>query len=278
MENYRPGTAMQSAVKTLIIINVAVFFLSMFVFRKFNIDLADIFGMHIIQSEQWGFWQYITHMFMHGGYAYSFSISHLFFNMFALYMFGKILEQIWGTKRFLIYYFATGIGAALLNNIVNWFQIQDLISSYEAFQNTPTPDVLAKFISNNIGEARDWVYNFLDAWQKDINNSAYISQAETIYKQAISLRINTPTIGASGAIFGILLAFGMYFPNTELYIMFIPVPIKAKYFVVGYGVLELLLGFQHIAGDNVAHFAHLGGMIVGYIIIKLWQKNRKSFY
>ena len=170
---------------------------------------------------------------MHG------SFTHLFFNMFALWMFGKILENIWGEKRFLIYYMITGIGAAFIHLLISQYQI---IS-----------------ISNQIPELVSI------AIEGKYNPSIPLSKK-------LTQLIITPTVGASGAVFGLLLAFGMLFPNALLYLYF-AIPIKAKYFVIGYGILELYAGISNNPADNVAHFAHLGGMIFGYILIKYWKKN-----
>jgi membrane associated rhomboid family serine protease len=174
---------------------------------------------------------------MHGDFT------HLFFNMFALWMFGKILENVWGAKRFLTFYIVTGIGAAFVHLLISQYQILS--------------------ISNQIPE----MVNL--AIEGRYNPSIPISKK-------LTQLIITPTVGASGAVFGLLLAFGMLFPNTLLYIYF-AIPIKAKYFVLAYGILELYSGISNNPADNVAHFAHLGGMIFGYFLIKYWRKNT-SFY
>lgn len=272
MQNYRPFTGIPPAVKMLLIVNIAMFFLAMFIDRSAHIDTANILGLHLPQSQYWGPWQYITHMFMHG------SFSHLFFNMFALFMFGRILESVWGAKRFLIFYFVCGIGAGLLNSLVGWFEIHRMLEQYAAFQSNPNPELLAEFVRKQLAHPANWIWEVIDNW---INQPGFVQYAEAgkqLFQQIINLRVNVPMIGASGAIFGILLAFGMLFPNTELYMMFIPIPIKAKYFVLGYGLLELFLGMQNSASDNVAHFAHLGGMLFGFFLIKYWGKNRRKFY
>jgi membrane associated rhomboid family serine protease len=185
-------------------------------------------------------------MFMHGG------IAHLFFNMFALFMFGRVLEQVWGSKRFFIYYFFTGLGAAILHSFVNYIEAQSIMSSL-------SPEYIA--LIKNEGT---------DIYLQGKNYSD-MSMA------ALNALFNIPTVGASGAVFGVLLAFGMYFPNTQLMLLFPPIPIKAKYFVIGYGLIELYLGFTQ-SNSNIAHFAHLGGMLFGFILIKIWQKQKNKFY
>lgn len=272
MQNYRPFAGITPAVKILIILNVVMYFLSMFADQRFNIDTANLLGLHLPQSHYWGVWQYITHMFMHG------SISHLFFNMFALFMFGRILESVWGTRRFLFYYFVCGIGAGVLNSLVGWYEIHRLLEQYAVFKESPDPHLLADFVKNQLGRPAGWVWEVIDNWINNPTSPEYIEAGKQMFQRIIDLKVNVPMIGASGAIFGILLAFGMLFPNTELYLMFIPIPIKAKYFVLGYGALEVFLGLQNSAGDNVAHFAHLGGMLFGFILLKYWSKKSNKFY
>jgi membrane associated rhomboid family serine protease len=182
-------------------------------------------------------------MFMHGGFM------HLFFNMYALWLFGSIIEQKWGSKKFLIYFFVTGLGAAVLHTAVNYFQLHSIEASL-------SPEQL-EFIKENGAREALRGYNFANEPLSTYNGI-----------------LNFPTVGASGAVFGILLAFGMLFPNAPLQIMFIPVPIKAKYFVIAYGAVELGLGINNAEGDNIAHFAHLGGMIFGFILIKIWGKGK----
>jgi membrane associated rhomboid family serine protease len=168
-------------------------------------------------------------------------------------MFGSILENVWGGKRFLIYYFVTALGAAVLHN---------LIKTYDVYQ-------AASMLSSE-------EYNMVKAEGYDV-----LKQSKNYMNPllaALNSAMNTPTVGASGAVFGVLLAFGMLFPNTEIFLYFL-FPVKAKYFVIGYGALELWLGIKNNPADNVAHFAHLGGMLFGFLLIKYWNKNnRKNFF
>ncbi len=272
MNNYRPYSGITPAVKVLIIINVLMYFITLMFDKRSGTNLANTLGLHLPQSEYWAPYQYITHMFMHG------SFSHLFFNMFALFMFGRVLESVWGSNRFLVYYFVTGLGAAALNSAVGWWEYHKMYEQLLAFQNTPEPGLLAEFIRAHISHPAPWVWELIDNWTNNPSSLQYTQAGEEVFKKAITETINIPTIGASGAIFGILLAFGMLFPNTELFLLFIPIPIKAKYFVIGYGVIEFFLGIQNSAGDNVAHFAHLGGMLFGFILLKFWSRNRRKFY
>lgn len=272
MQNYRPFAGITPAVRILLLANVLVYFLSMFAESRFQIDTANLAGLHLPQSRYWGIWQYVTHMFMHG------SVSHLFFNMFALFMFGRVLESVWGTRRFLFYYFVCGTGAGLLNSLVGWFEVHRMLEQYAAFRTDPDAGLLADFVQRQISHPAKWVWDTIDNWINNPDSPAYAEAGKELFRRIIDLKVNVPMIGASGAVFGILLAFGMLFPNTELFLMFIPIPIKAKYFVLGYGLLEFFLGLQNSAGDNVAHFAHIGGMLFGFFLVKYWNRSRKRFY
>lgn len=225
--------------KNLLIINIIVWLAMLIVPNKLGFDLESLGGLHYWSAGEFYPWQFLTYMFMHS----TTSFAHLFFNMFTLWMFGRTLEWVLGSSRFLFFYITCGIGAGIIQELV-WMV-------------TWQPD-LFHFVANNTGADMETVRQayadgLLDKWQEVFLNKAYL------------------TIGASGAIYGILLAFGMLFPNRPLYLFFIPVPIKAKWIVIGYGAIELLLGLG--ANDGVAHFAHLGGMIFGFLMIYYWKKK-----
>ncbi len=221
MNNYRNSfsSALPTVTKNLLIINVIVWVAQFVLLRRSSIDLTQQFGLHFIFSDHFRIYQLVTYMFLHDPYSFS----HVFFNMFAVFMFGRTLEQIWGPKRFLAYYMITGIGAGLVQIIVMYLRLSAVMPS-------------------------DMFY-----------------------------AVNTITVGASGAVFGILLAFGMLFPNAQLFVIPFPFPIKAKWFVIGYGLLELFFGISDRTGDNVAHFAHLGGMIFGIFMILYWRKKDRRY-
>jgi membrane associated rhomboid family serine protease len=245
---YNPYFNIPAVTKNLIIIN-ALFWLATIIMTR--LDLTDLLGLHYPASKGFRLHQIITYMFMHG------SLSHLFFNMFAVYMFGRILESVWGPKRFFTYYMITGIGAGLINLLVAYIRIK-------AVEVNLTPDAIAEIYREGYGIVKQGM-NYTDPALRQLN-----------------ILINTTTVGASGAVFGILLAFGMLFPNMQLFIIPFPFPIKAKYMVTGYGMIELFAGFAEIKGDHVAHFAHLGGMLFGIILVLYWRKkdrnNGKYFY
>lgn len=210
-------------VKNLIIINIIVLVATM-INENFMYENFSLFSFH---SPFFKPYQFITHMFMHGG------IWHLFFNMYTLWIFGSILENVWGSKKFLLFYFVTGLGAALLHNLVLEIELSTLQNAVQ---------------SGNMA-AQTSVMNIL----------------------------RTPTVGASGAIYGVLLGYGMLFPNNIISLIFPPIALKAKWFVIIFGAIELLMGVTG-TGSDVAHFAHLGGMIFGFILIMYWKKKGKMYY
>ena len=228
---YRPS-AFPPVVKNPLIINGLVFLLQLTFQNVAGFDFENYFALHDVRSVFFKPHQIITHLFMHG------SFGHIFFNMFALWMFGQTLENYFGAKRFLIFYIVSGVGAALLHLGVLYFELQPV---WEAFLSLP-PEQQSEYVASPL------------------------------------FRLNTATLGASGAVFGCLAAFGYLFPNTMIYVYFL-LPIKAKWFVLIYAGLELWMGVRNSAGDNVAHFAHLGGALAGFILVLIWNKtNRQNFY
>ena len=193
--------------------------------RKYGIDLNDLFGLHFFKASTFGIWQLVTYMFLHEGFQ------HIFFNMFAVCMFGRIMEVEWGSKRFLIFYLLCGIGAGLTQELCQ-------LVHYEM--------VLSRYSTVNMGGIIVPMSVFLD---------------------------EIVTVGASGAVYGILLGYGLTFPNNALFIINFPFPFKAKWLVIGYVILELGLGIRQNAADNVAHFAHLGGMLAGFLIMLYWKRK-----
>lgn len=229
-------------VKNLLIINV-LFYVAMFVFRGHDgsFQLVEWLAVFYFDSPFFRIWQPITYMFMHSPTTFM----HIFFNMFALFTFGGVLEQRWGQKRFLNFYLITGLGALALQWAVQAFEVYQLTGGV--------------FHGQGIKEH----LSLLNANQRETLAGIYLG----------------PMLGASGAVFGVLVAFGMLYPNVELYILFIPVPVKAKYIIPVYIIFELTLGVAKVPGDSVAHFAHLGGALIGFILVKLWKdRNNDRFY
>ncbi len=259
-------------VKNLIIINIIMLLATWVLGNAFDIQLSQVLGLHYFKSDLFQPYQFVTHMFMHGG------LTHLFFNMFALWMFGRVLETVWGSKRFFIYFVVTGLGAAVLHTFVIHLQMASILNDIKAFSNTPSPEAFALLVKDHFPEYYSQIYSkLLNGWYSNPESSSYVAMAQQYANELLSLKMNIPTVGASGAVFGVLLAFGMLFPNTKLMLLFPPIPIKAKYFVIFYGALELWLGLTQ-PGSNIAHFAHLGGMLFGFILIKFWNSKRTNFY
>lgn len=230
--------------KNLIIINI-LFFLATYVLTGQGIDLNYDLGLHFLLSPDFRIYQPVTYMFLHGGFT------HILFNMFALWMFGRIVEYEWGAKRFLIFYMVCGIGAGLT---------QELVTGIHYLMQTGTlPSEVVNIVLHDGAGLLKQNMNYSDEALGTLNET-----------------INGTTVGASGAIFGILLAFGMMHPNDPIFIFPIPMPIKAKWLVIGYAAIELFLGISSPA-STVAHFAHLGGMLFGFILILMWRRKRHPF-
>jgi len=273
-QQYSPAgfTLLPPVVKNLLIIN-GLFYLATVSFETaFGIDLVNLLGLHYFQSDLFRPYQLVSYMFLHG------SISHVVMNMFALWMFGYLLENVWGSKRFLTYYVITGIGAALVQTFVNWIDISSVQAAANTYAASPTLDGFIGFVRHHYPryyEAEGTLRSFINEWSMAKNSPGYSSQSLEYINQLIKLQMDVPTVGASGAVYGILLAFGMMFPNMLVYIYFL-FPIKAKWIVIIYGALELFSGISNNPGDNVAHFAHLGGMIFGFFLIVYWKKKSGS--
>jgi membrane associated rhomboid family serine protease len=268
-QQYRPSRFgfLPPVVKNILIINVIMYLALLAFEKKYQIDLNDLLGLHYFTSPKFRWYQVITHMFMHQNFA------HIAFNMYAVWMFGTSLENFWGAKRFIIFYLFAGLGAAFLHTCYTGYELH----AFDTVIAHPDPDGYLKLMSKYVDPTH--LQDFYRQWKTTPASPEAISvAAKTLAGIQESITTNTYAVGASGALFGILLAFGMLFPNTELMLIFFPVPIKAKYFVMLYGGVELLTGVSQIPGDNIAHFAHLGGMLFGFILIKLWQKNRTHFY
>lgn len=226
--------------KNLLIINVLIWG-AMALVPPLGRSLERLFALYYVESPGFRAWQLVSYMFLHA------NITHLFFNMFALFMFGSIIEWTMGSKRFLVYYLSCGIGAALIQEGV----VAVMLAKYHGMLDAAT-------FSQVINEG--WV----------LRQSMLTFSDPTL--ASVAMLANTATLGASGAIYGVLLAFGMLYPNREMYLMFVPVPIKAKWMVLGYGAIELLLGVG-ATGDGVAHWAHLGGMVFGFGLLWYWKKK-----
>lgn len=274
-QEFRPSSykLLPDVVKNLLIINGILFLADQVLTSKFGYSLSEKFGLYYPTSQHFHWTQFITHLFLHG------SPLHIISNMFALWMFGNALENYWGSKRFLIFYLVCGLGAALIQTLATGWEIgqmKTVIDQYAAHPSFTDFEALLKRY-NGLVQPSNYDY-FNNVFSNYHDNATYASQSVKAAYELLNAKADIPTVGASGAVFGVLLAFGMLFPNTLLYLYF-AIPIKAKYFVILYGLFELYSGFKNDPTDNVAHFAHLGGMLFGFILIKYWNKNnRENFY
>ncbi len=283
MTQYRPSgfRMLTPVVKNLLIINTLLFLATILFSDKFGFDLTAILGLHYPGASDFRIWQFITYMFMHGGWE------HILFNMFALWMFGNVLENVWGSKRFLIFYMITGIGAGLTYIVWIHFALSPQLALINHVISDPSIGNLSVLIEQHRFAVSQYSGSiWADFLQFQDNVNAYNANPEnhlaaqkivTFLSEYRSYFLNQHVvIGASGAIFGLLLAFGMMFPNSLIYVYF-AIPVKAKWFVIIYGAIELFSGVYNRPGDNVAHFAHLGGMLFGYLLIVYWKK-KGTFY
>ena len=261
-----PFGMLPPVVKNLLIIN-GIFFFATFLLQTRDINLNSIFGLHYFSAPNFKPWQTITYMFMHG------SFGHLFFNMFALWMFGSTLENRLGAKRFLSYYIITGIGAALIHYIIVYFQIHPTMMLFDQFLNAPGLDTFRLLVEGNTDiRYQEMLSHNLAVLQQ---NPASLFELTSVIANLKANFLNSfVIIGASGSVFGLLLAFGMLYPNAEIYLYFL-LPIKAKWFVILYGAMELVFGVTR-SNDGIAHFAHLGGMLFGVILILTWRRYDRS--
>ncbi len=257
-------------VKQLLIINI-IFFIGSNIVG----DAAyDLLSLHYFQNEKFGFWQFITYMFMHARFP---TLMHIFFNMFALFSFGSALEHFWGAKKFLFFYISCGLGSALLHLGINYMEMQNLLNELTPLNLTNTE--IHTLLNMDFRNSFDSLGRLTDSEVTNIIERVGMNQEQfnTIGKAAM---INyVPMVGASGAIYGLLAAFAFMFPNAELALLFIPVPIKAKFFVPGILLIDLVLGFQGNAifgsgGSGIAHFAHIGGALTGFLMMWYWKKNQ----
>lgn len=260
-------------VKNLLIINVIVFIASWFIGGQ-NFNLNRIVGLYYPESENFYPFQYFTYMFAHGGFT------HILFNMIALIFIGPMLENLWGPQKFLTFYILTGLGAALIYTGVQFYQYNNLEEKVENYIENPSPDKFDAFIYQ---EAKRAYYDpglseLIDNYYDNPGSQQYIERSKSVVREIYGLLVNsTPMVGASGAIYGLLMALAVLFPNMQLMLLIPPIPIKAKYLALGLAGISIYLGINRQEGDMVAHFAHLGGMIVAFILIKIWQNKGTSY-
>ncbi len=270
------GISIPPVIKNIIIINVVVFLATWLTENVMHTDfMIRHFALFSVRSELFAPHQIVTHMFMHA------NLAHIFFNMFGVFMFGRILEQLWGSKKMFIFYLVTGLGAAFIHLTVNYFQMGHMMNLVNEFNAHPSYSLFNE-IATKYGtrlQNYDQIMNFMQEWFYKPDDLSFVNTARSYLPDIVYTgNLNVPTIGASGAVFGLLIAFAMMFPDVELMLIFLPIPIKAKYFVPIYALLELFFGVAGFRWDNVAHFAHLGGALFGFILVKIWKRNQFKIY
>lgn len=233
------------AIKHLIIINVIVFLVPQFL----KLDFTNMLALHFPKNEHFGIWQYISHLFMHGSFA------HILFNMYGLWAFGSPLEQMWGKNKFIFFYFSAGLGAGIIYTLVNYYQFNGV---YELFINA--------------GLSESEILSILE--KGSTNDSRVINAITQEQFNKITSLYNTPAVGASGAVYGVLAAFGLFFKDAKMALIFFPVPIAAKYFIPVMILGDLFFGMTKYSVGNIAHFAHIGGALIGFLIAWYWKKNQ----
>ncbi len=241
-------------VKVLLIINVIFWLGTKFLFPQ----AQDLFALWFIKNPNFEYWQPLTHMFMHDQN----SIFHILFNMYALWAFGSPIERVLGQNKFIFFYFAAGLGAALIHTLVGlWHYDQGYQALLEIGR---TPQEISSFMRSTF----DSLYS--GAQQYSIPAAFQVDQIQSMVEA-----YSSSAVGASGAIYGVLVAFGMMFPNVELFLIFVPIPIKAKFFIPAILLMDLFSGVTGISlfGQNIANFAHLGGALFGFIMIWYWKRN-----
>lgn len=258
------------AVKYLIILNVIAFVATLAAQYLWGIDLYEHFALFYPESIYFKWYQLVTHIFLHGNYL------HILINMFVLWMFGTVLESVWKAPKFLTFYFITGLGAAALHLFVWSFEINDMKGVVNDYLESPSYENYQSFVDNEVYDVPGYIDDKFgqlgDEWAAQPQKEEYIEESKEIVQEYKYLKMNIPTVGASGAVFGLLMAFGLMFPNVMLYLYFF-IPIKAKYFIILLIIFELVLGLTSWGG-NIANFAHLGGMLFGFILLKIWGEKR----
>jgi membrane associated rhomboid family serine protease len=258
-------------VRNLLLANLVVFLAQENI--RLSPSLTQLGSLHPLGSPYFHFWQFFTHMFMHADWG------HIFFNMLGLLVFGPLLEQHWGGRRFLAFWLMCGVGAGILYEGVRTYEVHNMQQAATEFHRLPSGGDFANFFRTYFPEAQ--YQELAGAMERNPSNTEYIDAATKSIDAVVDMAVNSPgggMLGASGAVFGIMFALAYLFPNTEVYQPPIPIPVKAKYLVLFYSVFEVYKGLHQTPGDHVAHFAHIGGLLVAFIILKFWESGRRRFY
>jgi len=260
--------ALTPVVKNLLLITIGFFVITSY----FLPHLQGMFALYYIESERFLPFQLLTYMFMHADFW------HLFSNMLGLFIFGPLLEQFLGPKKLFTLWMVCGIGSGVLYSGYTVYQMNALENRIEQFHSDPDPEAFNRFVSEHRYLFGPGIYDLIDDYSRNPGDETLQERAYQNMAGVYQLKSNIPMVGASGALFGVLIAFGMLFPNTQLFLLFPPMPIKAKYLVLFYGLYTVYNIFVSNPTDNVAHFAHLSGLIIGAVLVTVWKKSRTNFY
>lgn len=259
-----------SVVKNLLLINIGIYFIN----SLMGLNINDQFSFYGFNSPKFQPYQLFTYMFLHGG------LGHIFSNMLGLFVFGPILENFWGSNRFLKFYLITGIGAGLLYALINMYEFNQTENDARAYREQPSPERYYEFLKDNFPD-----YNYYDDirviaenYDNNPDSKSWARESVASIDRIIRSIRDGGMLGASGAIFGLLMAVALLFPNTQVFLLFPPIPVKMKYLALVFGLMAIFGALHRTPGDNVAHYAHLGGMIIALILIKIWNKDRTKFY
>lgn len=257
-------------VRSILIINIGIFVVtSLLGSSQFNMN--NVLALYKLDSPLFAPYQLFTYMFAHGGFM------HILFNMIGLIVFGAFLEQFWGANKFLIFYLGTGIGAALIYSGINYVGNASFSSKVEDYYSAPNPDKFNSIIVKNAKFAHAELYEFISNYSENPNDEDYIHQSKVLLEDLTKLRQRGSMVGASGAVYGLLMACAMLFPNLQVMLLFPPIPVKMKYLALVLGGMAVYSSFKDDPGDNVAHLAHLGGMVFAYFMIMFWRKQGRDY-
>ena len=257
-------------VKNLLIVNVLMFAVPALILQDHNL-FVNLFGLKYLFASSFLPTQLLTYSLIHASW------SHLFSNMLGLLVFGPILEMRLGPKRFVIFYFATAVGAGIIYSLIHLAEVYPFIQAANEFLASPNPDLFARVLAESPGLLSERTLAFVQDYGRNPANPLYIQEASGAVRDLISFRENSPMVGASGAVYGVMLGFGYLFPNLRMMLLFPPIPVQAKYLIAFYAVAALYYAVEKVPGDNVAHYAHLGGMLVGWIILRIWKMQAQRF-
>jgi membrane associated rhomboid family serine protease len=255
-------------VLNLIIINALVYFSG----SMLGVGASDLLSLHYVGSRDFNPIQFFTYMFVHA------SGMHIFSNMLGLFFFGPVLERHWGSKKFLMYYIVSGIGAGMLYSVYVYYDIYSLKEAVDAYVSQPNAEAFASFLNKHAHDVYLQNYRFINDYAANPQNTQYVAESTEFVKSIYLVKSKTTMVGASGALYAVLLGVGIIFPFMEVFLLFPPLPLKMMYLVIFYGLTSIYGMIQNQSGDNVAHFAHLSGMIVGYVLLKIWDEKRANYY